>query len=391
LNSQPKISRGQKINGFFFIPSLEGGGAEKVMVELLSNINRERIEPILVMLYEYENSPYRSSLPKDIRIIVIKRGSDANLDKLKQYACFIKTVLREKPDVIVSMLTHCNIMALSAKLIFRIKTIICEHITIGEVIKTQEGEKMLWFPTRHLVKLFYRYADKIIGVSEGIKANLVEEFNITPNNIEVIYNPIDLDRVPELGELPVEHIFFADRVPIICGVGRLVRQKGFDILLKAFRTITEKMDARLIILGEGPENEELSRLADNLAITEKVSFVGFQKNPYKFISKADIFVLSSRYEGLPMVILEAMACGRPVVSTDCKSGPRELLDNGKHGVLVPTEDIDALSSAILKLLRDKALRERFSVSGKQQVKDFDAKKIVSKYEEMIYKVMSAAR
>jgi len=319
LNSQPEISRGRKVKGLFFIPSLEGGGAEKVMVELLSNINRERIEPVLLMLYEDENSPYISSLPKDIRIIIVKRGSDANLDKLKQYTDFIRTVFREKPDVIVSMLTHCNIMALSAKLMSRIRAIICEHIAIGEVIKTKEGEKMLWFPTKHLVNLFYRFADKIIAVSEGIKANLVEEFNITPSNIEVLHNPIDLDRIPELCELPVEHIFFADRVPIICGVGRLVRQKGFDILLKAFRNITEEMDARLIILGEGPEDKALSRLANDLAIIEKVSFAGFQKNPYKFISKADIFVLSSRYEGLPMVILEAMACGTPVVSTDCKS------------------------------------------------------------------------
>lgn len=391
MNSHSETSRGQKIKVLFFIPSLEGGGAEKVMIELLSNINRGRIEPVLVMLYDYENSPYRSSLPKDIKIIVIKRASDANLDKLKQYAGFIKTVFEVKPHVVMSMLTHSNIMAISVKLISRIRVIICEHIALGEAIQTKEGTRMLWFSTKRLVKLFYRFADKIIAVSEGIKTNLVQEFHITPRNIEVIYNPIDLNRISELCEIPIQHIFFEDSFPIICSVGRLVPQKGFDILLRAFRNVTKEMDARLIILGEGPEKESLSRLVNDLAITEKVSFAGFQKNPYGFISKADIFVLSSRYEGLPMVMLEAMACSTPIISTDCKSGPREILQDGKLGVIIPPEDIDALSTAILKLLRDKGRRERFSSLGKQRVKDFAVEKIVPQYEEMIYKAVFSAQ
>ena len=387
MNFQPETRRRRKIKCLFFIPSLEGGGAERVMVELLSNLNRERIEPILVMLYDYENSPYRSSLPEDIKVIVIKRVSDTNLHRLKQCAGFIKTVLEEKPRVIVSILTHANIIALSAKLISRTKVIICEHISLGEAIKTEGGERMLWFPTKRLVTLFYRFADKIIAVSEGIKANLIEEFNITPRCIEVLRNPIDLNRISELCKLPLEHNFFQEKVPIICSVGRLVPQKGFDILLKAFRNITLEMDARLVILGDGPEMESLSRLANDLAIEEKVSLAGFQNNPYKFMYKADIFVLSSRYEGLPVVILEAMACGAPVVSTDCKSGPREILQNGKFGILIPSNDINALSTAIVGLLKDKTLRESFSISGKQRVKEFAVERIVSKYEEMIYKAI----
>ena len=369
----------------FFISSLEGGGAERVMTEILRSVDRERIEPVLVLLNPCENSPYRDYIPKDIKIIVVQRKSDGPLHKIGQYAGFIRTVHSEKPHLIISMLTHCNIMAVSLKLISKIRVIVCEHIVPSEVIMTKEGGRMLWFPTKHLIRIFYRFADKIVAVSEGIKANLVKDFNISTHNIEVIYNPIDLDRISELCKIPAEHVFFEERVPVILSAGRLVPQKGLDILLRAFGNITKEIDARVIILGEGPEKESLSRLAKDLVITEKVSFTGFQENPYRFMSNTDIFVLPSRYEGLPMVMLEAMACGAPIVSADCKSGPREILQDGRHGVLIPTGDVDALSTAILKLLRDKTLRERLSKTAKQRARDFAVKKIVPRYEEIIYK------
>ncbi|MBP1746219.1 MAG: glycosyl transferase [Deltaproteobacteria bacterium] len=374
----------KKVKALFFIPTMIGGGAERVMTNILCHIKSEKIEPVLVLLYQYEQSSRKKYLPENMKIIVLERDSDRLLDKIKQYAEFMKTVYKEKPHVIISFLTHCNIMSIHAKLLFKKRVIIGEHNTLTKITNTQDGRKMLWFSTKHLVQMFYRFADNIIAVSEGVKTDLVEEFNIPPHNIEVIYNPIELNRIIELSNDPVEHAFFREGIPVILSAGRLVPQKGFDILLKAFRNVIREMDARLIILGEGPERESLSRLVDNLAITEKVSFLGFQDNPYKFISKADVFVLPSRYEGLPMVILEAMACGAPIVSTDCKSGPGEILQNGRHGVLIPPEDVNALSTAILKLLRDKTLREGFSVSAKERVKEFIVENIVPKYEEMIY-------
>jgi glycosyltransferase involved in cell wall biosynthesis len=324
-------------------------------------------------------------------VIVVQRKSDSSFNKIRQCAAFLKAVFREKPHIIVSMLTHSNIMAISAKLLFRKRVIIGEHNTLSEVTKTKEGRRMLWFPTTALVKIFYRFADKIIAVSEGVKTDLVEKFNILPGNVDVIHNPIDLKRISELCNNSIEHVFFREGVPVIVSVGRLVPQKGYDILLKAFSNVIKEMDARLIILGEGPEKEVLLRLAQDLFIIEKVFFAGFQNNPYKFISKADVFVLSSRYEGLPMVLLEAMACDTPVVSTDCKSGPREIVQNNICGLLVHTDDMDALSTAILKLLRDKALRERFSISAKQRVKNFAIEKITSEYEKIIYRSVLASR
>jgi glycosyltransferase involved in cell wall biosynthesis len=381
----------KKVRALFFLPSLRDGGVDRVMVEILSHIDRERIDPVLVLFYPCENSPYRDRIPGGMKVIVIQRKSDSSIDKIKQYADFLKGVFRESPHVIVSMMTPSNVMAISAGLLFGKKVIIGEHTTLSEATKITEGRRILWFSTTSLVKLFYRFADRIIAVSEGVKADLAEEFNIPPGNMEVIHNPIDLKRISELCNAPVEHGFFAEGVPVILSAGRLDPQKGFDTLLKSFSDIIRRMDARLIILGEGPEKEFLCRLAVELAIAEKVSFLGFQSNPYKFIARADVFVLSSRLEGLPMVILEAMACETPVISTDCKSGPYDILQNGKYGILVDTDNTVALSMSVLKLLNDKMLRERFSRLGKQRVKDFAVDKVTSKYEEIIYRSAGVLR
>jgi glycosyltransferase involved in cell wall biosynthesis len=172
-------------------------------------------------------------------------------------------------------------------------------------------------------------------------------------------------------------------MPIVIAIGRLVRQKRFDILIEALSNVLTEIDARLIILGDGPDRELLERLVEDLGIPDKVSFEGFQINPYKFLSKAAVFVLSSQREGLPMVILEAIACGIPVVSTDCPSGPREILENGRCGLLVPVNDVNAIANGIKKLLNDKNLRKEFSTLGRERAKYFSIDKIVKQYENVI--------
>ncbi|MBI5099771.1 MAG: glycosyltransferase [Nitrospirae bacterium] len=374
----------KRLKVFFFISSIDGGGAERVMVDIICHIDKSRIEPVLVLLYSTENSPYREYLPQDIRVIITKRKSDSLPEKIKQFIAFVRIVRRERPRSILSMLTHNNIMAILTGMLFKIKVFACEHSTLGEVIKTKDGKKMLGVPTSILVKALYKFASKVIAVSEGIKANLIEEFKISPEKIEVIYNPVDIDRIIKLSSMPAKNFFIENNAPLIIAMGRLTRIKGFDVLIKAFSRVVKEMDAQLIILGEGSERGSLKRLTVELGLTEKILLPGFQKNPYPFLSGADIFVLSSRYEGLPMAILEAMACGLPVIATDCKSGPREILQNGRCGLLVPVEDEAALAEGILKLLRDSALREKFATLGKKRTMDFSADKIVRRYENLFF-------
>ncbi len=406
----------EKIKVLFFISSLEGGGAERVMVNILSHIDKSRIEPTLSLLYPYEKSPYKAFLPEELKVIVVERKSDSFFAKLWQLVNFIKTVYREKPNLILSMLTHNNIMALLAKKFVRTKVIVSEHNTLGETIKIKGGKEILGIPVKPMVKLLYPHADIIIAVSEGIKNNLVEEFRLPANKVKVIYNPIDLKYITELSSMPLNHPFWVSHpkntgivnkdmersflssqsarvnpqpvskhhIPIVIAVGRLAKQKRFDILIEAFSNVLSEIDARLVILGDGNKGELLKKLVEDKDIAGKVSFAGFQKNPYNFLSASDIFVLSSDYEGLPMVLLEAMACATPVIATDCKSGPREILNNGMYGILVPTGDVTAISEAIINLLKDKPLRDRLGSLGMERAADFSADRIIRQYEEMIY-------
>jgi glycosyltransferase involved in cell wall biosynthesis len=381
---------GDRIKVLFFISSLDGGGAERVMVNLLGNIEGSRIEPVLVLLYPAATSPYREYLSENIRIIVVERSTNSFFEKIKQFILFIRSVHKERPRILLSMLTHNNLMALCAGILLRIRVIVCEHITLGEDIKTEEGKRMLGVPVAPLVKILYGYADRVIAVSEGIKRNLIEEFRIPARKIRVIYNPIDSAAITELSTIPPEHPFFQGRAPVVMGAGRLVTQKRFDILIKAFSSVAKEMDARLIILGEGPGREALQKLVRDLGMEDKVSLAGFHGNPYQFLSRADVFVLSSGYEGLPMVILEAMACGVPVISTDCRSGPREILQNGRCGLLVPVGDEAALSKGIVTLLRDRTLRENFSKAGKERAKDFSVSEVIAQYINIMKEVASGS-
>lgn len=382
------------IKVLFFISSLAGGGAERVMTTILSGIGKNRVEPVLVLLYPYDDSPYKEILPSEIKVIVVERKSDSLFSKIKQVLNFLKVVHIQKPDLILSMLTHNNIIALMAGRLFGIKVLASEHNTLSMVVKTAQGKKMMGISSAFLVKLLYRYAHRIIAVSEGVRDDLVEVFRVPVDKTEVIYNPLDVAKINELCEVAPDNLFEpllsdkSEKKPIIISVGRLVAPKRVDILIKAFSHVIKEIDAKLLILGEGHERSALDALASSMGLNDKVFFLGFQKNPYFFISNADLFVISSDYEGLPMVMLEAMACGTPVISTDCKSGPREILGAGKYGVIVPTGDEIALAEAIITLLKDSSLRERLSKAGMERAKDFSAEKIVGQYESLIYKIIN---
>ena len=203
------------------------------------------------------------------------------------------------------------------------------------------------------MRLFYRGADRIVAVSKGVKDDLVKITGLDPDDIDVIANPVISSRIHELSKAPIMHPWLSDgKLPIVVGAGRLTRQKDFPTLIKAFAKVIAIRPMRLIILGEGDDRPKLTALARNLGIEAHVSLPGFEANPYAFINRASLFVLSSIWEGSPNVLTEALALGIPAVATDCQSGPREVLQNGRYGPLVPIGDPDALAKAMLKVLAD---------------------------------------
>jgi glycosyltransferase involved in cell wall biosynthesis len=212
------------------------------------------------------------------------------------------------------------------------------------------------------MRVLYRFADAIVAVSQGVADDLQRITGLPFNRFHVIANPVITPDLADQAREAVDHPWLAEVAPpIILGIGRLTRQKDFPTLLKAFSLVSREIDCRLMILGEGRDRVSLEQLARDLGIAERVDLVGFRPNPYAYLQRARLFVLSSAWEGSPNALTEAMALGVPVVSTDCPSGPREVLDGGRLAPLVPVGDVQALAAAIkaslFRLPRPEQLRQ----------------------------------
>ena len=372
------IATNSKKKLLFVIPSLTGGGAERVVIHLINYLDKDKHDIVLVIFKDIRDC--EKNLHSPVEIICLNKKS--RWDFFKLILRLRKIMLDYKPNAVISLMFYTNIISVIARLFLRTKfrLIISEHNYPRKYLpKAPLGWLKKW-----LMNLTYPRADLILTVSKSIERVIKEDFNIQPEKIKTIYNPIPLEDIKGKSQEGVEHPFFKNgNAKVIIGIGRLLEQKRFDSLLRAFSIVRGKKEkVYLIILGEGKLREELEVLSSQLKVSKWIDFVGFKDNPYAWISKADIFVLSSDYEGLPMVLLEAMACGVPVVSTDCPSGPGEIITNGKNGILVPTANEEALADAIFNLLNDKNLQKKFSEEGKKRVEDFRVEKIVKQYEQV---------
>ena len=227
----------------------------------------------------------------------------------------------------------------------------------------------------------YPFADAAVGVSAGVSSDLTRLPGMSRDRIHTIYNPVVSANLSRQASEPVHHPWFEESGnPVVLAIGRLHKQKDFFTLLAAFAILLQWRVARLIVLGTGPLLPQLRSRADELGIGERVEFSGFVENPYAFLARADLFVLSSRHEGLANVLIEAMACGCPVVSTDCPFGPDEILESGRWGELVPVGDPDALASAMSRSLDEPRRREVL----RDRARFFNVDHAVGRYEEILF-------
>jgi len=327
-----------------FLPSLRGGGAEKVMVNLARGFVERGLQVDLVLAKA--EGPYLSQVPPEVRVVDL--GARRVLYSLPGLVRYLR---QERPQAMLSTLSHANIITLWAKKLARVSTrlVVREANTISMEttnVPTLKGKLM-----PHLIRIFYPWADTIVANSRGVAEDLMKLTGLSPDNIKVIYNPVVTPELFVKAEEPLDHPWFGPgEPPVILGVGRLTKQKDFPTLIRAFALVRKERPARLMILGEGEERPNLEALVRELGLEEDVALPGFVENPYKYMKRAAVFVLSSRWEGLPTVLIEAMALGTPVVATDCPSGPAEILEGGKWGRLVPVGDINALSESILAAL-----------------------------------------
>jgi glycosyltransferase involved in cell wall biosynthesis len=215
-----------------------------------------------------------------------------------------------------------------------------------------------------LARHSYAWADGIIAVSSGVADDLARVARLPRERIEVVHNPVVDRELPSKRKAPLDHPWFADgQPPVVLGLGRLKKQKDFPTLLRAFARLRSTREARLVILGEGKQEQSIRSLARSLGIAKDVDLPGFDPNPFRYLARAACFVLSSAWEGLPRVLIEALACGCPVVSTDCPSGPHEILEGGRYGPLVPVGDERAMANAIAQVLDHPPDRDELRSRG----------------------------
>ncbi len=329
----------------FFISDLADGGAQRAVVKLAGGMC-ERGFPVDLVLAN-GCAAELTELDSGVRLVDLGAGGVAKaIIPLSRY------LRRERPPVLISLLSHANIAAVMASAVARVATklVLVEQNTVSAV--KSELRRDDWLPV--LVRRCYPRAHAVIGVSDGVAADLVSRLSISAAKVSVIHNPVVADAMEQAALAPVQHHWFEDEsTPVVLAVGRLTSQKGFSTLLRAFQMLKSERPARLMILGDGEERESLQTIIRSMGLAQHVTLPGFVKNPYAYMSKADVFVLSSRWEGLPTVLIEALACGCPVVSTDCPSGPREILEGGKFGALVEVDDAPGLCKAIARTLDER--------------------------------------
>ena len=240
-----------------------------------------------------------------------------------------------------------------------------------------------------LIRIAYssNIVNKIVTVSEEINDILEKAYGINRNRLKTIYNGIEIDYIKEKQEDKIENykdIFDNEDIIKFITIGRLREQKGHRYLIEAFSKVKEKIiESKLIIIGEGPLRSDLERLINELALKNDVYLLGIKRNPYKYLGKSDIFILPSLFEGLPNVMLEALACGLPVISTDCKTGPKEILEDGKYGFLVNVKNANDLAEKMNLLANDKNLLNEFSKISLKRAEDFDSRKIINEWINLI--------
>ncbi|HJO52671.1 glycosyltransferase [Sulfitobacter pontiacus] len=355
-----------------FVPSLNGGGAEKVMV-LLANGFADRGYDVDLVVASFQGE-FTHEVSVKVRIVNLNETRTVKaLLPLKRY------LSKSNPDVLLSTLPHANIVSILAGALSRTSTriVVCQQSSPSQSLFGGWKRTVL----RQLCRTFYPLSDMCICSSDGIVEEMHNLLNMKTSKLKRIYNPVDEARINRLKEEDPGHPWFNDpEKPVVLAVGRLTEAKDYPNLLHAFRKLRDKRKAALIILGQGPMEAYLKKLTVQLNLVDDVDFLGFQSNPYSFMRNCDLFVLSSAWEGLPGVLIEALACGANIVSTDCKTGPREILEDGALGALVPIKNSTALARQM-----SKALSSQVPVQ-KKDMKRFNREHIETAYISELFPV-----
>jgi glycosyltransferase involved in cell wall biosynthesis len=403
----------------FLLDNLSGGGAEKVVLNLAAGFAR-RGHPVDLLVCKVEGV-LRNHIPAGVKLVPLKavspvRGTLAALAgdpsgwreilgvlvtrrKLPKAFRYIPAIARHLKQsgvsLMVSALPKSNINAVLARRLSGVnaRVVVGAHIHLSaqESAYASKGKSRIG-ELRPLMRRCYHQADALVAVSKGVARDTVHYLGLPDTLVETIYNPVATREIISLSEEPLDHEWFEQHeVPVVLGIGRFVPQKDFPLLLRAFADLRKRRPARLVLLGGDPSSGEqvqhrveLQELAMDLGVAEDVEMPGYKENPYPYLRRASVFALSSDFEGFGNVLVEALFCGCPVVSTDCPSGPAEILRDGEFGRLVPVGDSQALTAALEATLDTPVDSRTLRARGEE----FSVDRAVHQYSELFGRLVS---
>ena len=380
--------------------SLEGGGAEKALLRLAKAFSNKgcRIDFLI-----FSKDPQIYNLSNNIRVIAVDPSPLSTLfkyfiqlplktsmivcislffkkrKKIRTLPNIINYLTANNPDVFISSITLHDLIAMWAKCNFKGQTQFVIRLA-NSVEWSKFSKDFMERQYQYLIRHWYPQADKIISVSQGLADEIAELSGVPDRDIHTINNPVDNRRINELASQKINDPWFQDDgPPIIISTARLHPQKDYPTLIKAFRILRKKTNARLLILGEGSERDKIVKMIEAYGLQNSVRLLGYQKNPHAYVARSDVFVLSSLWEGFSNSLIEALSCGTKIVSTNCKHGSKEILASGLYGKIVPVADPEALADSLYD-----ALQEKVNPSyQKARARDFDIEKIADLYLKTI--------
>ena len=365
-----------------------GGGAEKFIANL-SLALRAQVEfvfvyPVVANLGDQQIVYHGKMIPLDLQWAQPVARPDQKAARLAHRLSALAGVIRrEQPDVVFSNFSfvwHYLAVVLRSSHLISPKVVLRFGNSLQDEFN-KRGANYLYF-----FKMMVRQADRLVANSQGVGDDLVRLARVPASKVVVINNLVAVDEIVAQSHAAEPRLPFAGEAPLILAAGRLEAQKNHALLIRAFHRVRQTRDARLAILGTGQLEGELRRLVRELGLHDDVAFLGWQSNPYPYMRRACVFVLSSNYEGFPNALLEAMACGTPVVATNCPHGPSEILMGGRCGVLTPSGDETAMAAAITHLLDNADLRQQFAAQGRLRVEEFSVSRITGQYSDLFHEL-----
>lgn len=364
----------------FVIPSLAGGGAEKVLITLLKRLDRSLFEPSLVVFDD--RNDYRGDMPKDIQVISFQNVQKAGMiGHMRLVISLAALMRRDRPEVVCSFMEYANHLCSLAKwLSMRSSSLFyTQHNMMSNNYKPgrlRSRTVVLWI----MRYVLYPTTRKVVCVSRGVMEDYITRWGLPREKAVVIYNPIEIDKIQLMAQMDLDHPWFKGNSSVIIACGRLVPQKNYPLLLRSLSmALKHHPELKLVVLGEGELRNELILLAEELGIANSVNFLGFVPNPYQYMIRSKCLVLSSDWEGFGNVLVEAMACGIPVIATRCPSGPEEIITHGINGILVSMKNANELSEALIRMVTTRGLGAAYALAGRARALDFDAEKITRQY------------